>query len=56
MLAIARQRAGDLRRDVDLHTGDAEHLPFDSAAFDTVVCALSLCTIPDPTRQRRSVK
>ncbi|GAA1382436.1 class I SAM-dependent methyltransferase [Catellatospora chokoriensis] len=48
MLAIARQRAADLRRDVDLHTGDAEALPFDDNAFDTVVCALSLCTIPDP--------
>lgn len=48
MLAIAKQRAADLGRDVDLHIGDAEHLPFDEAAFDTVVCALSLCTIPDP--------
>jgi len=48
MLAIAKQRAADLGRDVDLHTGDAEALPFDEAAFDTVVCALSLCTIPDP--------
>lgn len=48
MLAIAKQRAADLGRDVDLHTGDAEALPFDDAAFDTVVCALSLCTIPDP--------
>jgi ubiquinone/menaquinone biosynthesis C-methylase UbiE len=48
MLAVARQRAADLGRDVDLHEGDAEHLPFDGASFDTVVCALSLCTIPDP--------
>ena len=48
MLAIAKQRAAGLGRDVGLHTGDAEALPFDDAAFDTVVCALSLCTIPDP--------
>jgi ubiquinone/menaquinone biosynthesis C-methylase UbiE len=48
MLAIARQRAADLGRDVDLREGDAEHLPFDDATFDTVVCALALCTIPDP--------
>jgi len=48
MLAITRQRAADLDRNVDLHEGDAEHLPFDDASFDTVVCALSLCTIPDP--------
>ena len=48
MLAIARQRAADLGRDVDFRQGDAEHLPFDDASFDTVVCAPSLCTIPNP--------
>lgn len=48
MLAIARQRATHLGRTVDLREGDAEHLPFNDASFDTVVCALSLCTIPDP--------
>ncbi len=48
MLAITRQRAANLGRDVDLREGDAEHLPFGDASFDTVVCALSLCTIPDP--------
>jgi len=48
MLAIARQRAADLGRAVELHEGDAERLPFDEARFDTVVCALSLCAIPDP--------
>jgi ubiquinone/menaquinone biosynthesis C-methylase UbiE len=48
MLAIARQRALDLGREVDLGEGDAEHLTFDDASFDTVVCALALCTIPSP--------
>ena len=48
MMAIARQRAADLGREVDFREGDAEHLPFDDASFDTVVCALSLCTIPSP--------
>ncbi len=48
MLAIARRRAADLGRDFDLAEGDAEHLPWGDASFDTVVCALSLCTIPDP--------
>ena len=48
MLAIARRRAAGLGRDVDLREGDAEHLPFDDASFDTVTCALALCTIPSP--------
>jgi ubiquinone/menaquinone biosynthesis C-methylase UbiE len=48
MLAIARQRAADLGRDVDFREGDAEHLPYDDASFDTLVCALALCTIPSP--------
>jgi ubiquinone/menaquinone biosynthesis C-methylase UbiE len=48
MLAIARQRAADLGRDANLQEGNAERLPFGDASFDTVVCALALCTIPDP--------
>lgn len=48
MLAVARQRAADLGREVDLREGDAERLPFADGSFDTVVCALSLCSIPDP--------
>jgi ubiquinone/menaquinone biosynthesis C-methylase UbiE len=48
MLAIARQRAASLGRDVELREGDAEHLRAEDASFDTVVCALSLCTIPGP--------
>jgi ubiquinone/menaquinone biosynthesis C-methylase UbiE len=49
MLAIAKHRAADLGLNVDLREGDAEHLPFDDESFDTVVCALSLCTIPHPS-------
>lgn len=48
MLDVARQRAVDLGRDVDLREGDAHHLPFDNVSFDTVVCTFSLCNIPDP--------
>jgi ubiquinone/menaquinone biosynthesis C-methylase UbiE len=48
MLAIARRRAAGLGLDADLREGDAEHLPFGDASFDTVVCALAMCSIPDP--------
>lgn len=48
MLDLARARATELGVDVDLREGDAEHLPFDDASFDTVVCALGLCSIPRP--------
>jgi ubiquinone/menaquinone biosynthesis C-methylase UbiE len=47
MLAIARERASGLGREVDLREGDAQALPFGDASFDTVVCTLSLCAIPE---------
>lgn len=47
MLAIARRRAVELSRDVELRVGDAEALDFPSATFDTVVCTFSLCAIPN---------
>ena len=50
MLAIARTRAEEMRRQIDLRVGDAQSLEFPAAVFDTVVCTLALCTIPDPTR------
>ncbi|GAA3825605.1 class I SAM-dependent methyltransferase [Nocardioides panacisoli] len=49
MLTRARARAEELGLDVDLWEGDAAQLPFDDASFDTAVCALALCSIPDPT-------
>jgi ubiquinone/menaquinone biosynthesis C-methylase UbiE len=47
MLAIARRRARELGRTVDLWCGNAETLNFPGASFDTVVCTFSLCGIPD---------
>jgi ubiquinone/menaquinone biosynthesis C-methylase UbiE len=50
MLAIGRRRADQLGRRVDLRVGDAQALGFAEESFDTVVCTLGLCTIPDPRR------
>src|ERR687888_2762974 len=47
MLEIARARARELGRDVDLRIGDAQALEFPDESFDTVVCTLSLCSIPN---------
>ena len=47
MLDLARRRAADLGRPVTLLQGDAHALPFDDASFDTTVCTLGLCAIPD---------
>lgn len=47
MLEIARERARTLARDVNLQVGDAQNLAFAAARFDSVVCTLGLCTIPD---------
>jgi ubiquinone/menaquinone biosynthesis C-methylase UbiE len=50
MLAVAKQRATELGREVDLRVGDAEALEFEDASFDTVICTYALCTIPDDRR------
>jgi ubiquinone/menaquinone biosynthesis C-methylase UbiE len=47
MLELARRRARDGGREVDLQLGDAQALPFGDESFDTVTCTLALCTIPD---------
>ena len=47
MLDVARRRATDLGRDVDLRVGDAQRLEFEDASFDTVVCTFGLCAVPD---------
>lgn len=47
MLARARAHAETQHRPVDLRLGDAQHLDFSDASFDTVVATLALCSIPD---------
>src|ERR687893_1324370 len=56
MLEIARKRAEELGVDADLREGDAQQLPFADAFFDTVVCTLSLCSIPDDRRAIAEMK
>ena len=56
MLAIARRRAVALGRDVELAQGDAQALAFPDAAFDTVVCTLALCSIPDDRKAVAEMK
>lgn len=46
-LALAVRRAAGLGRTVALVEADAERLPFSGDSFDTVVCTLGLCSIPD---------
>ncbi|GAA4668475.1 class I SAM-dependent methyltransferase [Nocardioides nanhaiensis] len=48
MLGLARERAAELGREVELLEGDAAALPLPDASVDTAVCALGLCSIPDP--------
>jgi ubiquinone/menaquinone biosynthesis C-methylase UbiE len=50
MLGLARQRAEEIGRAVDLREADAHALPFPDACFSTVVCTFSLCAIPDERR------
>lgn len=56
MLKIARRRAAGLGREADLRVGDAQSLEFADESFDTVVCTLALCTIPDDRAAVREVR
>jgi ubiquinone/menaquinone biosynthesis C-methylase UbiE len=56
MLERARERAGELGMEVDLREGDAQDLPFPGGSFDTVVCTLSLCNVPDDRRAVAEMK
>lgn len=55
MLAIARGRAERLGHPVTLRRADAHDLPFDADSFDTVVCTLGLCAIPDDGKALREM-
>ena len=50
MLEQARRRAADLEIEADIRQGDAQELDFPDESFDTAVCALGLCAIPDDRR------
>jgi ubiquinone/menaquinone biosynthesis C-methylase UbiE len=56
MLEIARQRQAELGREAELREGDAQQLDFPDESFDTVVCTLGLCTIPDDRAAVREVR
>jgi ubiquinone/menaquinone biosynthesis C-methylase UbiE len=56
MLAIARRRAAELAQEILLLQGDAQALAFPDASFDTVVCTLSLCSIPDDRKAVAEMK
>ena len=56
MLEIARRRQSELGREAKLREGDAQQLEFPDESFDTVVCTLGLCTIPDDRAAVREVR
>jgi ubiquinone/menaquinone biosynthesis C-methylase UbiE len=45
---LARSRAARAVVPVEFAAGSAEHLPFETGAFDAVVTTWTLCSIPDP--------
>jgi ubiquinone/menaquinone biosynthesis C-methylase UbiE len=47
MAAVAQRRMREIGMSVEHHQISAESLPFDTSSFDTVVCTLTLCSIPN---------
>jgi ubiquinone/menaquinone biosynthesis C-methylase UbiE len=56
MLELARRHADQEGRRVELRLGDAQDLELNEPPFDTVVCTLSLCAIPDERRAVAEMK
>jgi ubiquinone/menaquinone biosynthesis C-methylase UbiE len=56
MLEVARKRARELGRAVELREADAQELPFPDGSFDSVVCTFSLCAITDDRRAISEMK
>ena len=50
MLTLARRRAEELGKEVELLEGDAQALDFEDGSFDTIVCTYSLCNVPDDAK------
>ncbi len=48
MLRLARRRLATAPAPVELHTLDAERLPFDDGTFATAVSTWTLCSVRDP--------
>ena len=55
MLRIAADRAERLKLRVSFQVQDAGSLPFTDSTFDTIVSALSLCTLTDPMHSLREM-
>ena len=53
MLDIARRRAREIGSGAELRLADAQALEFPDERFDTVICTLGLCSIPDHVRAVR---
>ncbi|CAM3984137.1 methyltransferase domain-containing protein [Cohnella lubricantis] len=56
MLDQSRLRTQQSKVPIDVRLADAQALPFADHTFDTVVCTLALCTIPDPIQALREVR
>ena len=56
MVEIAKQKAADLKRQVDFQIMNAQKLKFAERKFDTIVDSLCLCTYPDPIKALKEMK
>lgn len=56
MIAIAREKAKKLNRNVDLRVMDIQSLEFPDNFFDAVVTSCVFCSVPDPVKGLKELK
>lgn len=56
MLEIAKRKAHELGKYVDLKLGDAENLNFPDNSFNSIVSTFVFCSVPDPVKGLKEIK
>jgi ubiquinone/menaquinone biosynthesis C-methylase UbiE len=56
LLAQTRDQVATTGRNIEIHAGVGEHMPFKNAQFDTILVTFTLCSVDDPAQVMAEMK